>query len=103
MKRSPLLAAAASAAALVAALAAALPAGAQTPPAPAASTPAAAPAMGMPDVIELLRQRGYTDIREIERKGPKLYEVDARDSGGRRVELVIDARSGEILRSKRDY
>ena len=95
MKRSTALAAA-----LLAALAA-LPAGAQTAPAPPAS--AAAPAMGMPEVIELLRQRGYTDIREIERKGPKLYEVDARDPAGRRVEVVIDARSGEILRSKRDY
>lgn len=90
------------AAALVAACTAAgtlAPAAAQTAPTPAAS----APAMDMPEVIELLRQRGYSDIREIERKGPKLYEVDARDPSGRRVELVIDARSGEILRSKRDY
>lgn len=101
MNGSP--AAAVTAATLVATLvvATALPAAAQTAPAPAAS--AVAPAMGMPEVIALLRERGYSDIREIERKGSRLYEVDARDPAGHRVELVIDARSGEILRSKRDY
>lgn len=88
---------------LAAALAgAALPGLAQTPPAPppppAAS--ASAPAMAVPELIEHLRKLGYSDISEIERKGDRLYEVEARDASGRRVELVVDARSGEILRSK---
>lgn len=93
--------AAASSALPAAALAQTAPAPAPAP-APAASAPATAP-MGMAEILELLRQRGYSDIREIERKGAALYEVDARDPAGRSVELVIDARSGEILRSKRDY
>lgn len=90
-----------AAAALAAAIATPLaPAHAQTPPAPP-SAPASTPVLlDMPQLIERLRGLGYSDIREIERKGERLYEVDARNPAGERVELTIDARSGEILRSK---
>lgn len=49
-------------------------------------------------VIEQVAAQGYSDIREIERKSERLFEVKARDASGQRVELYIDARSGEILK-----
>lgn len=90
----PLLAAAATA------LACAGPLHAQTPaPGPA---PAAAP-MDMPRVIEHVSSLGYRELKEVERKGDKLYEIKARSPQGSWVELTVDARSGEILRSKPDH
>lgn len=86
-------AAAAAALALAATLATApLAAGAQ-----AAGTPAA---MSFQQVVERVVSQGYNDVREVERKGDKLYEVKARDAQGRRAELLVDARSGEILREE---
>lgn len=74
-----------------------------TAPPPAASAPAAiAPAMSMAQVIEHLGARGYSDIREVERKSDKLFEVKTRDPQGVRRELLVDARSGEVLKSERD-
>ncbi|WP_157268405.1 PepSY domain-containing protein [Azohydromonas aeria] len=90
--RATLAAALATAALVAVAQPASAPAQA---PAPAAATPAAA--MSFQQVIERLASLGYHDIREIERKGDKLYEVEARDDKGRRVEMDVDARSGEIL------
>ncbi|SNS37716.1 MULTISPECIES: PepSY domain-containing protein [unclassified Azospirillum] len=72
------------------------------------ATPAATPAlpqgqpMGMTQVIDHLSAKGYTEIREVERKSDKLFEVKARDSQGIRRELLVDARSGEILKDERD-
>ena len=98
---TPLATAFATAALLAVALGGATPpALAQTPPVPPQPPAAGSAGMGMPQLIEHLRALGYSDIREIERKGDKLYEVEARDPSGQRVELVVDARSGEILRSK---
>jgi hypothetical protein len=74
----------------------------------APATPAITPAapqgqpMGMTQVIDHLSAKGYTEIREVERKSDKLFEVKARDSQGVRRELLVDARSGEILKDERD-
>ena len=64
-----------------------------------ASTPVA-PAASFQHVVERVVAQGYVDVREVERKSDKLFEVEARDSQGRRVELYVDARSGEVLREK---
>jgi hypothetical protein len=74
---------------------AALTAGAQaTAPAASAAT------MNFQQLVDRVAAQGYSDVREVERESDKLYEVKARDAQGRWVELVVDARSGEILREK---
>ena len=64
----------------------------------AQATPPAGPVMGFGQISDAVMQQGYTEIREIERKSDKLYEVEARDSKGLRAELYVDARTGEILK-----
>ena len=64
-------------------------------PAPAPAT--AAPALSMQQVIERLAARGYRDISEIELESNGSYEVEARDDQGRKVELKVDGRTGELL------
>lgn len=64
------------------------------------ATAAATPTLGFQQVVERVVALGYSDVREVERKGDKLYEVKARDGQGRRAELLVDARSGEILRQE---
>lgn len=61
-----------------------------------------APVLTMPALLEKLQAQGYRDPSAIERKGDKLIEVKATDSDGRRMELYVDARSGEILKAERD-
>lgn len=91
---------AASAAAVVLAAAAGAAAAQTAPSAPAApAAPAAAP-MNFQQIADRVVAQGYSDVREIERKSDKLYEVEAHDAKGRRVELSIDTRSGEVLREK---
>lgn len=67
--------------------------------APTAATPAA-PAMSMAQVLEHLAGQGYRDIREVEWKSERLYEVKALDAKGQRVELLVDSRSGEVLKTE---
>jgi hypothetical protein len=47
----------------------------------------------------MLRDRGYRNIRFIDRSGP-VYELRARKHG-RTYYLVVSARSGEILQRNR--
>ena len=56
----------------------------------------------MAQVIERLGRQGFSEFREIERKGTTHFEVKARDAQKARVELLVDARSGEIVKSKSD-
>lgn len=72
------------------------------PQAPQAPQAPAAPAatLSFQQVIDRVVAQGYSDVREVERKSDKLYEVKARDGQGRRVELYVDARSGEVLREE---
>jgi hypothetical protein len=50
-------------------------------------------------VIERLEGQGYAAITEVEREDGR-YEVLATRLDGRRVELRLDARTGEIVRSE---
>ncbi|MCU0955918.1 MAG: PepSY domain-containing protein [Hydrogenophaga sp.] len=61
-------------------------------------TPPAGPVLGFGQISDAVMKQGYTEIREIERKSDKLYEVEARDSAGLRAELYVDGRTGEILK-----
>lgn len=56
--------------------------------------------MNFQQIVERVVAQGYSDVREVERKSDKLYEVKARKGQGQRVELTVDARSGEILREE---
>lgn len=80
------------------AAAALLAAGAANAQSAASAVPA--PGLNFQQVVDRVVAQGYSDIREVEREGDKLYEIKARDGQGRRVELKVDARSGEILRTK---
>ena len=57
--------------------------------------------LSVEDVVAHLRSSGYGDIREVEREYG-LYEVKGRDRQGERVEVYVDARSGEIVKVERD-
>jgi len=70
-------------------------------PPTAASRPEAA-SLAIPELVERLAREGYRDIREVKRKGDKLYKVDARDANGRKRELSVDARTAEVLASEED-
>ena len=66
-----------------------------------AQTPAPASAsMNFQQVVERVVAKGYSDVREVERKSDKLYEIKARNGQGRWVEIYVDARSGEVLREE---
>lgn len=74
--------------------------GTTAPPPAASESTARAPAglLGFQQVIDRVVAQGFRDVREVELKGDRLYEIEARDDQGRRVELTVDGRSGEILR-----
>ena len=55
----------------------------------------------MDEVLARLRTAGYSDFREIERENGR-YEVKGSDADGRRVELYVDARTGEVVKEERD-
>lgn len=79
----------------------------QSGPTPAATSGIAAPGpaqpiLSVPDVTARVAAQGYTDIAAVERKGDTRYEVKARDPQGRRMELYVDARTGEILKHERE-
>src|SRR5688572_16296126 len=71
--------------------------GAQTAPAASAT---AADVLGLGEIESRLTAQGIT-IREIEVR-ERVLEVEGRDAQGRKVELLLDRRSGEILSSKPD-
>ena len=68
-----------------------------------APSPSAAPAavLTVPQVIERLAAQGYSDITEVERDDGR-YEVEARHADGTRMDLDVDMRTGEVLKSERD-
>lgn len=55
----------------------------------------------MTDIIQMLESKDYSKIDEIDRDLDR-YDVEATDAAGQRVELTIDGKTGEILRSERD-
>jgi uncharacterized membrane protein YkoI len=78
----------------------------ESPSAYHASDDAAQPAGGtvltIPEIVDRVVAQGYSDVAEVEREGGSRYEVKARNSDGRWVELYVDARTGDILRSERE-
>lgn len=67
------------------------------------SQPAGAqPERAVSDIIARLSAQGYTDIGKVEREDGDRFEVKARNTDGQRVELYVDARTGEILKTKRE-
>ena len=51
----------------------------------------------MQAVLNQLETRGYTDFIEIEIEEEGFYEVEARDSEGNPVKLILDPRSGKVI------
>lgn len=73
-----------------------------SPAAPAATATQAADALPLPALLDKLTAQGYRDISEVERKGDRKVEVKAIAPDGRRKELYVDARTGEILKVEND-
>ena len=57
--------------------------------------------MGLRQIVATVQNLGYTGIREIDFEGGH-YEIEAMDSTGREVEILVDAVTGKVLRSKVD-
>lgn len=55
--------------------------------------------IGLRRILDGLSDLGYTNFGEIEREQGH-YELDATNPEGRNVEVYVDARTGEVLRSK---
>lgn len=53
-------------------------------------------------IIAKLESAGYTRIEDIERDDG-VWEVEATNSAGQRVELDVDPVSGAVLREERDW
>ena len=51
-------------------------------------------------ILDRVEAQGYRDITEVEREDGR-YEVKAVDAEGRRVELKLDARTGEVIKAER--
>lgn len=59
------------------------------------------PALPMDQIVVKLREQGYGEIHEIEREHGR-YEVKGLGQDGRKVELYVDPKTGEILRQEKD-
>lgn len=59
------------------------------------------PDLGVKAILDAVEAAGYAHVSEIERERGA-YEVKARDTDGRRMELYVAADTGEILKVERD-
>ncbi len=59
------------------------------------------PWVNMEQVLATITAAGYSDVREIDRES-RGYEVYANDAEGRRWEIKVDGRSGEIIGRERE-
>ena len=66
-----------------------------------AQTAPQAPVLSLGELESRLTAQGIT-IREIELRS-LVAEIEGRDAQGRKVELLVDRRSGEILSQKPDH
>ncbi len=55
--------------------------------------------LDMAGLVKLLLAQGYHDIREVELEGDK-FEVDTLNADNQRVQLEVDAYSGEITKKE---
>ncbi|CAM3543983.1 PepSY domain-containing protein [Parendozoicomonas haliclonae] len=54
-------------------------------------------------VVRILQDQGFHDIRSIEfNDSRQQYEVDARNQRGKKVDIELDANNGKILKVERD-
>ena len=65
------------------------------------TTTASSPELALEEILAQLRAAGYSDIREIERERGQ-YEIEGRNPEGDRVELYVDARTGEVVKEERE-
>lgn len=66
-----------------------------------AQTQATGQELSAKQIIEKLESAGYTQIHDVE-KDDGVWEVDAVNSAGERVELDVDPVSGKIIRERPD-
>lgn len=57
--------------------------------------------ISMDEARQIVQNEGYTDVTQIEYDDGQ-WEIEARDSNGREVDIDIDAASGEIRWVDRD-
>ncbi|WP_413162999.1 PepSY domain-containing protein [Aeromonas salmonicida] len=57
--------------------------------------------LDMPALVKLLLAQGYHDIREVELEGDK-FEVETLDADEQRVQLLVDAYTGDITQKEAD-
>jgi uncharacterized membrane protein YkoI len=100
MRTHTLIASLALGTALLGASALSVPVFAQGNAAPTAQTGAQTPILSLQQIQAKLEAEGYRDFEKIERERNNRYEVKALDPQGRRVEVEVDARSGEILETE---
>ena len=55
--------------------------------------------LDMAGLVKLLLAQGYHDIREVELEGDK-FEVDTLNADDQRVQLQVDANTGEITKKE---
>ncbi len=67
----------------------------------ALATPAAAYRVSIDQVRDMAFDRGIVKIKEIE-LDDGIWEVEGKDARGRKIEMEVDARSGAIIKMKRD-
>ena len=57
--------------------------------------------LDMAGLVKLLLAQGYHDIREVELEGDK-FEVETLDADEQRVQLLVDAYTGDITKKEAD-
>jgi hypothetical protein len=67
----------------------------------AQTQPAAQQELDAKQIITKLESAGYTQIHDVE-KDDGMWEVDAVNSAGQRVELDVDPVSGNVVRERPD-
>lgn len=56
-------------------------------------------ALSVEQILAKVKERGFTEVYEVERERGA-YEVKARDAKGALMEIYVDAKTGEILKSE---
>ena len=68
-----------------------------------AASPASARIVGIETIRDMAFDKGIVEIEEIElhrRRG--VWEVEGEDASGHEIEMKVDARTGRIIKLKRD-
>lgn len=60
------------------------------------------PALSLAEIAASLERAGYRDIRDLDREGG-IWEAEATDANGQRVDLRLAGRDGRVLHSEAEY